>query len=200
MRTRSAVVASGARTILVTGLVAAAGCGDGDDSGSPADEVPSLFRMTGSAMAAEEDGRTATCTMDLLFELDRMTERTRSHVTYSGTHGGYLTRTVLNQDGDGLSFGIDVHGDVEIELTFPHTFVVAIPINDTPESRFYQRLSRIEGEIDGLGTGGGAWECAPLDIDQGGYVDTEITADGEWEVAPARSSDATGPGLVPTPG
>jgi hypothetical protein len=185
MRARSSTV--GARALLAA-LAAAAACGDGGPSRDATDSVPSTFRMTGQAMGTDESGRTGTCTMDLLFELDGEAERTRSHVTYAGTHGGYLMRTVLEPDESGLGFGIDVFGEVEIELIFPNTFIVAIPINDTPESRFYQRLSRLEGVLDGDGIGTGPWECAPLDIDQGGYVDTTVTVEGEWEVAPESES------------
>ena len=31
---------------------------------------------------------------------------------------------------------------------------------------------------------GGAWTCAPLDIDSGGYVDTSVVVDGTWRLTP----------------
>lgn len=182
MRASRGVVGSSVLAFVALGP----GC-DGDGSGrygaDGADGVPTTFRMIGEAVGTDEAGRTGTCRMDLLFELEE-SERTPRHVTYTGTHGGELQRAVLEEDGSGLGFLIDVFGEVEVELIFPDTLIIEIPVNDTPESRFYQRLSRLEGVIDRSGEGEGLWTCAPLDIDQGGYVDTMVTVEGDWVLAP----------------
>jgi hypothetical protein len=167
--------------------IALPGCGDdAQGGGARVDSVPLFFRMTGEAMGTDDLDRTGTCGMDLIFEIVE-TERTDEHVLYTGTHGGELARSVLEADESGLAFFIDVFGEVEIELLFPDTLIIDIPLNDTPESRFYQRLSHFEGVIDQSGAGEGPWECAPLDIDQGGYVDDTVTVEGTWMIAPEPS-------------
>ena len=59
------------------------------------------------------------------------------------------------------------------------------PANFDAEGRFWRELARLEGTFDASGRATGGWTCAPLDIDQGGYVDTRYTAFGSWELIPA---------------
>lgn len=52
-------------------------------------------------------------------------------------------------------------------------------------SRFWRAIAFLAGRtVEG---GSARWTCGPLDIDQGGYVDTAGVADGLWWIE-ARAS------------
>lgn len=147
--------------------------------------VPAQFRLTGSARGAAPDGRTADCSLDLIFEIRGETSRTRVRVEYQGVHGGEAVRKVLRKNGSGFSFVADVYGEVEIQLdTLTGALNIRVPINETADGRFWRNLSLFPGMIDAAGHGDGTWTCAPLDIDQGGYIDKSLTVHGAWEIAP----------------
>ena len=157
--------------------------GGGAPSGGPS-EVPGYFRLTASAEATEGD-ITAVCEIDFIFELEAESSRTDELVQYPGVHGGSAKRTVTAPDGAGFSFSADSFGEVVAELRFADSAIdLAIPINETAEGRFWRELALFAGTLEVDGSGSGSWTCAPLDIDQGGYLDTQVIAQGVWTMEP----------------
>lgn len=148
--------------------------------------LPTFFRMTGHAQGQDFQGRTAECSLDLIFEINE-TRRNPRLTEYSGVHGGEIFRLVLEEDDSGFSFFVDVYGQVEGRIS-SNIFELEIPVNATAEGRFWQQMSRFAGSVDEQGRGSGRWVCAPLDIDQGGYTDTLLTANGEFQIEPITAN------------
>jgi len=172
------------RRFLVLLLLTAA-CGEDNPVAPPlVTELPRNFRLTGNASGTDPAGLTATCSLDLVFELTSEVSRTAQRVDYEGVHGGGVERAVLTRDGSGFAFAADVFGEVEAHLFVTGTVEIVIPVNQTAEGRFWQNLARFAGTVDSSGGGRGLWTCAPFDIDSGGYVDDSVVAEGTWEMAP----------------
>lgn len=153
------------------------------DSGVPAPVFPLYFRLEASA-SSPAGAVMAECTLDWIFELAEELRREPRVVEYRGVHGGEAYRSVLDETGAGFAFHIDVGGETIVRWTHPDTFEIEIPINETADGRFYTSLARLTGTIDADGNGAGTWRCDPLDIDQGGYLDDEVSAEGTWTTAP----------------
>jgi hypothetical protein len=148
-------------------------------------ELPQIFRMTGDATLDAKDGRSVTCSLDLIFEQTTETERTATLVEYAGNHGGEVVRTVENPGGDGFEFHASVAGETVVRLVLPESLEIEIPINDTAENPFFRELNGFGGSIDDDDNMEGTWTCAPLEIDDGGgYVDLDLVAEGTWTAIP----------------
>ena len=171
-----------ARSLVLIAL--AAGC-DGESPVAPElGALPASFRIEGQASGTDGSGLTATCSLDLVFELTAEVSRTRERVDYEGTHGGGVERSVLAGDGSGFAFAADVFGEVEAHLFATGQVEIVIPVNRTAEGRFWRNLARFAGPIDSSGHGQGLWTCAPFDIDSGGYVDERVVVQGIWRMEP----------------
>jgi hypothetical protein len=170
--------------LLVLGLLSP-GC---DDPVTPPllSDLPRNFRLTGTATGRDSAGLTATCSLDLQFELPSEVARTPQRVDYEGVHGGEVERSVLARDGSGFAFHADVYGEVEAHLFVAGSVEIVIPVNRTAEGRFWQNLARFTGTVDSTGRAQGLWTCAPFDIDGDGdgYVDETILAEGIWQTEP----------------
>jgi hypothetical protein len=149
-------------------------------------ELPRTFRLTGTASGTDSAGFTASCALDLVFELTAEASRTGGRVNYAGVHGGEVERTVLAGDGSGFAFHADVYGEVEAHLFVTGGLEILIPVNETAEGRFWRNLARFAGSVDSSGRGQGRWTCAPFDIDSGGYVDESVIAEGTWQTEPSE--------------
>ena len=150
--------------------------------------LPAQFRMIADA-STKSDGINLTCKLDFLFELKNETLRTESRVVYKGTSGGPALRSLLDDEGAGFVFNADTFGEVEVDLnTLTGEAAILIPINDTSPNRFWKEQARFDAVFDANGNATGSWVCAPLDIDQGGYKDTTITANGTFQIAPFPNS------------
>jgi hypothetical protein len=170
------------RLLLAVPLLLAA-C-DGSAGEYPDASLPETFWIVGEAHAVDADGRTATCVFEFLLTLTEETRRTGEQVAYSGSHGGHAGRTVLDRDGSGLSIFADVGGAAGARLVFPDRLEIAIPANADAEGRFWRAFALLSGTVADADTSfaSGAWTCAPLDLDQGGYVDTSFTVEGRWRM------------------
>jgi hypothetical protein len=173
-----------ARGFFVLLLLVSACDGDGPVAPPLVTELPRNFRLTGNASGTDAAGLTATCSLDLVFELTSEISRTRDRVDYEGVHGGGVERAVLERDGSGFSFAADVFGEVEAHLFATGSLEIVIPVNQTAEGRFWQNLARFAGTVDSSGRGRGLWTCAPFDIDTGGYVDRSVVVEGDWQMEP----------------
>jgi hypothetical protein len=170
-----------ARSLLIITL--AAGCNDESPVAPELGALPANFRMEGEASGTDGSGLTATCSLDLVFELTEVS-RTADRVDYEGTHGGGVERSVLARDGSGFAFAADVFGEVEAHLFSTGQVEIVIPVNRTAEGRFWRNLARFSGTVDASGRGQGLWTCAPFDIDSGGYVDNFVVVQGLWHMEP----------------
>ncbi len=171
---------------LVLGLLLPA-CDEDNPVAPPlVTELPRNFRLTGAASGTDAEGLTATCSLDLIFELNAEVSRTAARVDYEGVHGGGVERAVLARDGSGFAFAADVFGEVEAHLFVTGSVEIVIPVNLTAEGRFWQNLARFAGTVDSSGRGRGQWTCAPFDIDTGGYVDQSLVVVGTWQLEPSE--------------
>lgn len=160
------------------------------NGGSPTDPqrtaqlLPQRFSMTGSASSVEDDGTSVSCILELYFELEESPSRSEGVLEYAAVLGGYLNRTVLDAEGNGISLGPDVYGSAIVRSIAPNTVEIEVPVNAGTGSRFWEELSLFEGTIASDGTASGLWNCAPFDIGEGGYADTLYTASGPWTIVP----------------
>ena len=173
--------------VLLASLLLAAGC-DNNGPVQPQDptitNLPSRFRLNGTASGSNANGRTASCALDLIFELRTEVSRSPELVEYTGVHGGEVARTVLAKNGSGFSFVADVFGDVEARLHAFGRVELLIPVNVDAEGRFWQNLARFNGPVTEDGRGSGRWTCAPFDLNSGGYRDTSLVVQGTWTFKP----------------
>lgn len=179
------------RTLLaLAATVLVAGCA-GDAPTAPDDTLdPSFlalaraYRMSGEAVAHATDGRTAECALDLIFELNDKLEKNREYVEYTGTHGGDVARAVTNEDGSGFAFSAFVFGAITMRRYRTGDLEILIPINETTDVPFYRLMASWEGTRVRGRNFEGTWQCGPLMIDEGGYRDLDIVADGSWRLTP----------------
>jgi hypothetical protein len=172
--------------LLTLSLLGLVGC-DEDDTVTPVGRVqnlPAQFKMTGSAEFADAAGNTLTCSLDLNFEIRGELSRSPQFVQFRGVSGGEVFRRILDRTGAGFAFFADTFGEIRADLATNGTVDFVTPINETAEGRFWNGLAHFVGTIDENGNGSGWWTCAPLDIDQNGYVDTALSAQGTWETHP----------------
>jgi hypothetical protein len=163
------------------------GCdGETHASSTEVGALPMNFRLTGQASGSDPAGLTATCSLDLVFELTSEVSRTPGRVDYEGVHGGGVERVLVAGDGSGFSFAADVFGRIEARLFASGLVEIVIPVNRNAEGRFWRNLERFSGTIDAFGNGQGRWTCAPFDIDSGGYVDETVTVRGNWRMEPQQ--------------
>ncbi len=176
--------------LLLVLLPLVPGCDGGNPVANPVANPPSVtelprnFLLTGTASGTDAGGLTATCALDLIFELRSEVSRTPQRVGYRGVHGGGVRRALLAHDGSGFSFAADVFGEVDAHLLVSGSIELVIPVNQTAEGRFWQNLARFAGTVDSSGRGQGDWICAPIDIDSGGYVDRTLVVKGTWQMRP----------------
>lgn len=167
------------------GADASGGGGSGEGGGINTEQsVPTYFRMTATADGRTEEDINVSCFLDFIFELEAETERTEELVEIPGFHGGEARRSLLDDKGAGFVFSASAAGDVVATLRFPDELDLAIPINDTAENRFWKEMRLFQGTLAEDGTASGAWTCAPLDIEQEGYVDNEVVLEGTWSIEP----------------
>jgi hypothetical protein len=152
------------------------------------EDLPTSFRLSGTASGSRGQGLTASCSLDLQFELTSEAARTEERADYEGVHGGVVERTLLASDGSGVSFAADVFGNVQVHLFAGGRVEIVIPVNRTAEGRFWQNLASFRGTVDASGRGEGLWVCAPLDIQSGGYVDRSLVMYGVWVMEPYQAT------------
>jgi hypothetical protein len=143
-----------------------------------------ILLLEASASATSSDGRTAECLLSWIVELGDETRRSDGVLEYSATAGGEVYRSVLDETGAGQAFHADAFGEAIVRWTLPDEFEFEVPINETAEGRFWRNLAHLEGTIDNEHHVSGEWECGPFDIDQGGYLDADLPAPGQWTLEP----------------
>lgn len=181
-------LASSVRISLAIALLFMMGCDGGSptEPGSSPRPLPAELRLTGSAASTEPDGTSVSCELDLILELDATPNESRGALEYEGRYGGAIRRTVLDAAGDGISLWPDVLGKVVARSSVPSRIRLTFPGNMNTSSRFWSELSLLQGTWETGDTATGNWNCAPFDIDSGGWVDTQYTARGTWTLSPLR--------------
>jgi hypothetical protein len=164
-------------------LLAALACTDSTAPVAVPSPLGNRFRILGTADGGDGAGRTASCWLDLIMELDT-TGSPRPiplGVEYPGVMGGGVGRTVLEADSSGFGFFADVYWPTAVARVRTRDLVDLV-IGDTlnTESRFWREIALLRGaRADGDGATG-TWTCAPFDIWENGYVDTLLVVQGTW--------------------
>ncbi|MDX1555721.1 MAG: hypothetical protein R3212_06830 [Xanthomonadales bacterium] len=151
--------------------------------------VPSFFRFSAEASGTDESGNYAECHVDLIYEVQE-TSRLPGVVEFAGTGGGEVSRTVQDSSGAGFAFFADFFvPDVEGQLLAGDRLTFDGPGKYVDDSRLYLNLARFNGTLHEDRTASGVWTCGPFDIDVGGYVDTQQTVRGSWQITPIVDSE-----------
>ena len=169
--------------LLLCGVLPACDSGDAaTPQGGRA--LASGYKMTGEARLDLPDGGVAECSLDLIWEIRDEVLRDDEHVAYKGVHGGGIYRSVRAADDSGVTFWLNVYGEIDARLVFPDRVELDIPINLGTGSRFYDNFAALRGTLDADGVGHGTWTCAPLDTEQDGHPDREYSTPGTWTIEP----------------
>ncbi len=167
------------KALLFFSLLLVIGCSDDDAKKSAERKLPEFMKFTGGA-EGEDDGITIDCLCDLYLELPEFEANGETQV-FTGSLGGEIIRVVTDEDGSGFSFAPFLFGEIELTLKPNDSIYLAWPGNEGTGIPFYDEISLFKGKFNKAdGTVTGSWKCAPLDIDEGGYVDTRGTAEGTW--------------------
>jgi hypothetical protein len=154
-------------------------CSDDDDKKSAERKLPEFMKFTGGA-EGEDDGITIECLCDLNLELPEFEPNGETQI-FTGSLGGEIIRAVTDGDGSGFSFAPFLFGEIELTLKPNDSIYLAWPGNEGTGIPFYDEISLFKGKFNkDDGTVTGSWKCAPLDLEEGGYVDTHGTAEGTW--------------------
>jgi hypothetical protein len=158
---------------------------DDNDAQSPSSEVPKLSGvMVFSGLAeGKSEGVNVLCQCDMRLEIGEVRFNADGSQVYEATLGGDISRTVLDDNGDGFSFAPFLFGEADVRVDQDNTVSISWPGNLGTGIRFYDEIALFEGALNGDGTVAGRWNCAPLDLDQGGYVDLKGTVAGSWALA-----------------
>ena len=172
------------RLLLPLLLVAGACDGEATEPDAIDDTVPQAMELNGTAFIELDDGRTADCEIFLRIELEDDGVAEGDARVFRGTAGGDAIRTVLDAEGAGFSFWPHLHSGATLRAT-PDSIELIADGADEAAERFYQGIMRFAGERTGPGAAHGTWTCAPLDLDQNGWLDTAVVAPGTWTITPA---------------
>ena len=155
-------------------------CDDDDDKKATAErKLPEFLKFTGQAEGVD-DGVTIECLCDLNLELPEFEVNGETQV-FTGSLGGDIVRAVTNDDGAGFSFAPFLYGEVTLTVKPNDSVYLEWPGNLDTGIPFYDEIALFRGVVDtDEGTVSGTWNCAPLNIEEGGYVDLHGTAEGTW--------------------
>ena len=183
------------RAMTLQPLLIGAGCAA---AVAPFPAVPAGFQLHGHAFARDAEGNTAECVVALSFEVVAASV-TDAAWTLEARGGGHLDRVLLDPDGAGFSFSPTVFYPrarlVRLrDAGGPLTLTLEHDGGENPPGSLYEELARFDAHADPRGRMAGAWTCAPLLIDEGGYVDLTMRADGAFRITllyqPARGVEA----------
>ena len=154
-----------------------------DDNGT-LPEVPKLSGImvfTGQAEGNSE-GLNVLCQCDMRLELGEVRYNADGSQLYEANLGGEITRIILDDNGNGFSFAPYLFGEAEVTVAQDNKVSVSWPANLDTRVRFYDEIALFEGVLNVECGVSGNWKCAPLDLNEGGYVDLMGTVAGIWEL------------------
>lgn len=137
-----------------------------------------------TAAGSRGDGGSVDCDFDILVQVVE-SRRTAGFIEYTGSMGGETRRRTLDNTGAGFEFWADVAWPTVIARQVGADSLEFLLADTTAnDGRFWHENAFIAGARHQGDLGSGVWICAPLDIYQGGYVDTIGVVSGTWWVAP----------------
>ena len=146
--------------------------------------LPSELHVVSTAAGPRGDGGTIDCGVDIRISLAE-SRRTLAFIEYTGTMGGEARRRTLDSTGAGFEFWADVAWPTVVaRLVGLDSLELLLGDTTTIDGRFWHENAFIAGARHQGDLGSGVWICAPLDIYQGGYVDTIGVVQGSWWVEP----------------
>ena len=163
---------SASRLSLLLALVFAA-CEDHN-------EVPDDFRVRGQAEGTV-DTLQITCRLDLTYERKGFVNDPEHGRVIRVEWGGDAERTVLAEDGSGISLAPFMHSpDGQVHLLDDDRIEIVSPINFESGVPFYVELGRLAGRLLPGGRAHGRWSCAPFEV-RGDSIGTVV---GTWMLEP----------------
>jgi hypothetical protein len=162
-------------------LAACGGDGVGPEGSAERRFLPAEFQILGEATGGDAEGRTASCFIELMAEVDQETHRGQDQVEYVITYGGGVGRSVQEPGGSGVSALADVVGPGGARLVGGDSVVLVLGDTTQTQSPFWRGIAVLAGSAHG-GAVAGDWQCAPFDIESGDYVDTSLTVPGTWRI------------------
>lgn len=160
-------------------LLTAVACSDKDEPVAER-KLGEFMKFTGEAEGTDE-GVTINCVCDLNLELPEFETTAEGTQQFSGSLGGEIIRAVTKDSGDGFSFAPFLFGDVTVTVKQNDSIYLSWPGNLGTGIRFYDEIALFKGVLNrNDGTVRGTWMCAPLELDEGGYVDLHGTVEGNW--------------------
>jgi len=141
---------------------------------------PQNFFVNAGAVGEDQD-LSIDCWYSIVVDLGHPAELELGK-EYAGSFSGEARRTVLAQDGSGISLMPLVAGEIIVQVLSQDSIELYIPINEGSGSRFWENLALFKGRRSGDGLWEGQWNCAPFDLNEGGWVDTVGIAVGNWKI------------------
>jgi hypothetical protein len=168
------------KTLLLVLVLAATGCSD-DEKEKPVAKrkLAESMKFTGGAEGVDE-GVIIECLCDLALELPGFELEVDGTQQFTGTLGGEIIRAVADDSGAGFSFAPFLFGEVTVTVKANDSLYLSWPGNLDTGIPFYDEISLFKGVVNTDGTVSGTWKCAPLNLDEGGYVDVKGVAEGTW--------------------
>lgn len=168
-----------ARVALLCILLLA--CDDGA-TGPRRAGLPSDVHIVGTAAGPRGDGGSIDCGFDIRVSLAE-SRRTPAFIEYTGTMGGEARRKTLDSTQAGFEFWADVAWpNVVARLVGQDSLEFLMGDTTANDGRFWHENAFLAGARQAGDPGSGVWICAPLDIYQGGYVDTIGVVQGSWQI------------------
>jgi hypothetical protein len=155
---------------------------DDDASPDPQQEEPKLSGVmvfSGQAEGKSEEIN-VLCQCDMRLEILEVSFNEDGSQVFEANLGGDISRTVLDDSGNGFSFAPFLFGEAVVTVEKDNMVAISWPANIGTGIRFYDEIALFEGVLNEDGSVSGSWNCAPLDLDQGGYVDLKGTVAGNW--------------------
>jgi hypothetical protein len=151
-----------------------------EDAGA---ELPSMLRVSGEAMEIAPDGERADCSFfadvgDLTFTADG---------GWTGTiFGGEVFRTITTSTAGNLyELSALIGGPASAEREGERLKVRIAGDQPADANPFWLALEVLTGTITAAHEAEGSWVCAPLDLNEPGFVDRNVYAPGSWRVRPS---------------
>ena len=142
-------------------------------------KLPEFMKFSGRAEGTEDDIN-VDCLCDLNLELPEF-EVTGETQVFSGSLGGEIIRAVTNDDGAGFSFAPFLYGEIILTVQPNDSVYLEWPGNLDTGIPFYDEIALFKGKVNvDEGTVDGTWHCAPLNLEEGGYIDMKGTVEGTW--------------------
>lgn len=139
-------------------------------------EFPAHASFTGEAQGSAEE---LDIECGFHFLIDRVDGAERGNNEALAVMGGEARRTVLDEQGEGISFAGDAFDSIRVAFPNPDEIVISSRIHEpSGVSRFWDELLRFEGMRLAEEQWAGTWKCFPLDTRD----DSVGIVEGTWTI------------------